>query len=55
MARGHTIQSSEIINDGEYHTYTIDWHAGGDGELPRVIWLKDKKKSIGMKEMNSVR
>ena len=31
----------EIINDGEYHTYTIDWHAGGDGELPRVIWLID--------------
>ncbi len=31
----------EIINDGEYHTYTIDWHAGGDGEVPRVIWLID--------------
>ncbi|MEO2000296.1 MAG: carbohydrate binding domain-containing protein [Pirellulales bacterium] len=31
----------EIINDGEYHTYTIDWHSGGDGELPRVIWLID--------------
>ncbi|MEO1992296.1 MAG: family 16 glycosylhydrolase [Pirellulales bacterium] len=31
----------EIINDGEYHTYTIDWHTGGDGEQPRVIWLID--------------
>ena len=31
----------EIINDGEYHTYTIDWHSGGDGEQPRVVWLID--------------
>ena len=31
----------EIINDGEYHTYTIDWHSGGEGELPRVVWLID--------------
>ncbi len=31
----------EIINDGEYHTYTIDWHSGGEGELPRVVWSID--------------
>lgn len=31
----------KIINDGEYHTYTIDWHSGGDGELPRIVWLID--------------
>ena len=31
----------EIINDGQYHTYTIDWHSGGDGEQPRVVWLID--------------
>ena len=35
------LRNLEIINDGEYHTYTIDWHAGGDGEVPRVIWLID--------------
>ena len=31
----------EIVNDGEYHTYTIDWHSGGNGEQPRVVWLID--------------
>ncbi|MEC8338177.1 MAG: glycoside hydrolase family 16 protein [Planctomycetota bacterium] len=31
----------EIINDGQFHTYGIDWHSGGDGELPRVIWTID--------------
>jgi len=31
----------EVINDGEFHTYGIDWHSGGDGELPRVIWTID--------------
>ena len=31
----------EIINDGEFHTYGIDWHSGGNGELPRVIWTID--------------
>ncbi len=31
----------EIINDGKFHTYGIDWHSGGDGELPRVIWSID--------------
>ena len=31
----------EVVNDGEFHTYGIDWHSGGDGELPRVIWTLD--------------
>jgi beta-glucanase (GH16 family) len=31
----------EVVNDGEFHTYGIDWHSGGDGELPRVIWTID--------------
>lgn len=31
----------EIINDGQFHTYGIDWHSGGDGELPRVLWTID--------------
>jgi hypothetical protein len=31
----------EVVNDGEFHTYGIDWHTGGEGELPRVIWTVD--------------
>ncbi|MDG2381463.1 MAG: glycoside hydrolase family 16 protein [Pirellulaceae bacterium] len=31
----------EVVNDGQFHTYGIDWHSGGDGELPRVIWTID--------------
>ena len=31
----------EVINDGQFHTYGIDWHSGGDGQLPRVIWTID--------------
>ena len=31
----------EVVNDGEFHTYGIDWHSGSDVELPRVIWTID--------------
>ncbi len=31
----------EVVSDGEFHTYGIEWHTGGDGELPRVIWTVD--------------
>ena len=34
----------EVINDGQFHTYGIDWHSGGDGQLPRVIWTIDAEE-----------
>lgn len=33
-----------IIGDGQYHTYSIEWHSGGNGILPHITWLVDGKQ-----------
>ena len=34
----------EVVNDGEFHTYGIDWHSGDEEKLPAVIWSIDGKE-----------
>ena len=31
----------EVVNDGDFHTYGIDWHSGDEEQLPAVIWSID--------------
>ena len=31
----------QVISDGEFHTYGIDWHSGDEGTTPAVIWSID--------------
>ena len=31
----------QIFGDGKYHTYGIEWHAGGDGKPAVIHWFQD--------------
>jgi len=35
------VDFGQNIADGQFHDFGIEWHAGGNGELPRVIWTLD--------------
>ena len=34
----------QVINDGEFHTYGIDWHSGDDANKPAVVWSIDDQE-----------
>ncbi len=34
----------QVINDGEFHTYGIDWHSGDEATTPAVIWSIDDQE-----------
>ncbi|MCX7011994.1 MAG: glycoside hydrolase family 16 protein [Candidatus Sumerlaeota bacterium] len=38
------IQLPNALNDGEFHTYRFDWHTGGNGIAPSVVFFLDGKE-----------
>ena len=34
----------QVINDGKFHTYGIDWHSGDEATTPAVIWSIDNQE-----------
>jgi len=34
----------QVINDGEFHTYGIDWHSGDEANTPAVVWSIDDQE-----------